>query len=219
MATSLKLNVLGRFEARLPSGENVSLPTRKTETLLTYLALAPGPHSRDHLTNFLWGDRREQQARNSLRQALNALKKLFKDIETCPLHIDRMNVSLASQSIEIDAVKLEELIVEQTPQAAAQATKIYRGEFLEGVVVRDSNGEEWLAAERDRFRRLTTQALETVLVFQLKSGELDKAGESGERLVNLDMLNESAWRILMQVYAARGERNHALMAYKRCSEF
>ena len=218
MAASLKLNILGRFESRLPSGEIVSLPTRKTETLLTYLALVPGPHSRDHLANLLWSDRSEQQARNSLRQALNALKKLFDDTKSCPLQIDRMNVNLANQSIEIDAVKLEELILEQTPQAAAQAIRIYGGEFLEGVMVRDSNGEEWLAAERERFRRLATQALETVLIFQLKSGELDKAGEFGEKLVNLDMLNESAWRTLMQVYVARGERNHALMAYKRCSE-
>ena len=218
MAAPLKLNILGRFEARLPSGEIFSLPTRKTETLLSYLALEAGPHSRDHLTNLLWSDRSEQQASNSLRQALNALKKLFEDIEPCPLQIDRKNVNLKHQAIEVDAVKLEELIVEQTPQAADQATRIYRGEFLEGVVVRDSNGEEWLAAERDRFRKLATQALETLLVFQLKSGELDKAGEAGERFVNLDMLNESAWRILMQVYLARGERNHALMAYKRCSE-
>jgi len=214
----LKLNVLGRFEAQLPSGEIVSLPTRKTETLLTYLALVPGPHSRDHLTNLLWSDRGEQQARNSLRQALNALKKLFDDVKPQPLQIDRINVNLANQSIEIDAFKLEELIQDQTPLAAAQAANLYRGEFLEGVVVRDSNGEEWLAAERDRFRRLATHALENALVTQLESGELNAARETGERLVSIDRLNESAWQQLMRVYATRGERNQALMAYKRCKD-
>lgn len=218
MTVPLKLNVLGRFEAQLPSGEIVSLPTRKTETLLTYLALVPGPHSRDHLTNLLWSDRGEQQARNSLRQALNALKKLFDGIEPQPLQIERMNVNLANQSIEMDTIKLHELLQDQTPLAAAQATKLYRGEFLEGVVVRDSNGEEWLAAERDRFRRLAIHALENALVFQLEAGELNAARETGERLVSLDRLNESAWQQLMRVYAARGERNQALMAYKRCLE-
>ncbi len=132
MTIPLKLNVLGRFEAQLPSGEIVSLPTRKTETLLTYLALVPGSHSRDHLTNLLWSDRGEHQARNSLRQALTALKKLFADVKPQPLQIDRINVNLANQSIEVDAFKLEELIQDQTPQAAAQATEIYQGEFLEG---------------------------------------------------------------------------------------
>jgi TolB-like protein len=218
LTVTLKLSLLGRFEARLPSGEVFSLPTRKTEALLAYLALVPGPHSRDHLSNLLWSDRSDQQARNSLRQALNALKKLFDNLEQLPLQIELTDVNLASQSIEIDAAKLEELVEERTPQAAAQAIKLYRGEFLEGVVVRDLNGEEWLAAERDRFRRLAKSALENVLTFQLESGEFDKAEESGERLVSLDMLNESSWRTLMQVYAARGNRNHALMAYKRCCE-
>jgi len=218
LTVTLKLNLLGRFEARLPSGKVFSLPTRKTETLLAYLALVPGPHSRDHLSNLLWSDRSDQQARNSLRQALNALKKLFDDVEQLPLQIDLANVNLANRYIEIDAAKLEELVEERTPQAAAQAIKLYRGEFLEGVVVRDLNGEEWLAAERVRFRRLAKSALENVLNFQLESGEFDKAEELGERLVSLDILNESSWRTLMQVYAARGDRNHALMAYKRCCE-
>jgi TolB-like protein/DNA-binding SARP family transcriptional activator len=212
----LKLNLLGRFEARLPSDEIVSLPTRKTETLLTYLALVPGPHSRDHLANLLWSDRSEQQARNSLRQALNAIKKLFTDIEPQPLQIEHMHVNLEHQSIEIDAARLEELIVKQTPQAVAQATKLYRGEFLEGVVVRDSNGEEWLAAERDRFRRLAIQGYENLLIYQFEADELIAAVETGEKLVSLDPLNESAWQQLMRVYTARGERNRALLAYKRC---
>lgn len=216
MTVPLQLNILGRFEARFPSGELVSLPTRKTETLLTYLALVPGPHSRDHLANLLWSDRSEQQARNSLRQALNALKKIFAKIVPQPLQIEQQTVNLASHLVEIDAVKLEELVLDQTPQAAAQATKLYRGEFLEGVVVRDSNGEEWLAAERERFRRLATHALENALEFQLQSDELNAARETGERLVSLDRLNESAWQQLMRVYTARGERNQALMAYKRC---
>jgi TolB-like protein/DNA-binding SARP family transcriptional activator len=218
LTVPLKLNILGRFEARLPSGEPVSLPTRKTETLLAYLALVPGPHSRDHLSNLLWGDRSDQQARNSLRQALNALKKLFDNIEPLPLQIERTNVNLVNQSIEIDAVNLKELVEEQTPKAAAQAIKLYRGELLEGVAVRDSNGEEWLAAERDRFRKLAMSALESLLAFQLDSGEFNKAEELGEQFVSLDALNESAWRTLMQVYVARGDRNHALKAYKRCCE-
>ena len=73
---SIRVNVLGRFEARLPSGEALLLPTRKAEVLLTYLAMTPGqPHSRDRLMDLLWSDRSEDQARNSLRQELSALKK------------------------------------------------------------------------------------------------------------------------------------------------
>ena len=79
------------------------------------------------------------------------------------------------------------------------AIGLYRGEFLEGVVVRDLNGEEWLAAERDRFRRLAKSALKNALTFQLASGKFEKAEELGERLVSLDMLNESSWRTLKKL--------------------
>lgn len=98
------------------------MPTRKTETLLSYLALEPAPHSRGHSSNPMWSDRSDQQARNSLRQALNALMKLFKDIEPNLLQIEHRGLYLASQSIEIDAVKLEELIDEHAPQAVAATT-------------------------------------------------------------------------------------------------
>ena len=216
---TLQLNILGKFEARLPSGELVSLPTRKAEALLTYLALMPGQsHSRERLTNLLWSDRGEDQARNSLRQSLSALKKALDGIKPSPLQIERTDVIVPEEAIKVDALELEGLIKEKTLQATAQATKLYRGDFLEGLVIRDSTAEEWLTAERDRFRRQAILALENLLTYQLEMGDLDDAGETGERLVSLDSLNESAWRQLMQVYAARGERNHALMAYKRCAE-
>ncbi len=62
--SSLRLNILGRFDARLSSGEVLLLPTRKAEVLLTYLSMTPGqPHPRDRLMNLLWSDRGEDQAR------------------------------------------------------------------------------------------------------------------------------------------------------------
>ncbi len=37
----LDVRLLGGFEARFDTGQKVSLPTRKAEALLAYLALAP----------------------------------------------------------------------------------------------------------------------------------------------------------------------------------
>jgi TolB-like protein/DNA-binding SARP family transcriptional activator len=218
--STLQLNILGKFEARMPSGKNISLPTRKAEVLLTYLALMPGKsHPRERLANLLWSDRSEDQARNSLRQILSAIKKALDGISPSPLQIERTDVHVTEGSIAVDALEMEHLIKERTPEAAVQAIGLYQGEFLDGLVIQDANTREWLAGERDRYRRMAVQALENLLSHQLESTELDKAVETGERLVDLDPLNESAWRQLMRVYAADGERNHALMAYKRCFEF
>ena len=77
----IRLSLLGTFEASEASGDAISLPTRKAEALLAYLAMAPGrAHPREALYNLLWSDRSDEQARNSLRHALSALKKALSEI-------------------------------------------------------------------------------------------------------------------------------------------
>jgi TolB-like protein/DNA-binding SARP family transcriptional activator len=213
LMSSLRLNILGRFDARLSSGEVLLLPTRKAEVLLTYLSMTPGqPHSRDRLMNLLWSNRGEDQARNSLRQTLSALKKALKVIDPLPLQVDRTTVSVLAGSIELDTFELE------NSNATTDAINLYRGVFLEGIIIRDPNGQEWLTSERDRYQRITVEALEKLVVSQREAGELVFAIETSERLVKLDPLQESAWRQLMLLYATRGERNHALKAYTRCTD-
>ena len=210
---SLRLNVLGRFEARFSSGEVLLLPTRKAEVLLTYLSMTPGqPHSRDRLMDLLWSDRGEDQARNSLRQTLSVLKKALDVIDPLPLQVDRTTASVVPNSIEMDTFELE------GSKVTTDVSKLYRGELLEGIVIRDPSGEEWLTSERDRYRRMAVEALEDSLTYQREAGEMESAVEMGERLVGLDPLRESAWRLLMQVYATRGERGQALKAYTRCTD-
>lgn len=57
-------------------GKPIELKNRKAQALLIYLALTGKPHSREHLATLLWGDRFDEQARGSLRQALFALRKV-----------------------------------------------------------------------------------------------------------------------------------------------
>ena len=72
----LDLRLLGRFQARCSSGRPVELTTRKARALLAYLALHAGQaQSREKLIALLWSDRAEKQGRDSLRQALTALRR------------------------------------------------------------------------------------------------------------------------------------------------
>jgi DNA-binding SARP family transcriptional activator len=53
----LALTLLGGFQARLGAGPPLTLPTKKIQALLAYLALPPGrEHARDKLAVLLWGD-------------------------------------------------------------------------------------------------------------------------------------------------------------------
>ena len=68
---TLRLKLLGGFKATLESGDELTIKGRKTQGLLAILALSAGQAvTRDKLANLLWGDRGDEQARGSLRQAL-----------------------------------------------------------------------------------------------------------------------------------------------------
>src|SRR5262249_43251423 len=72
----LQLTLFGGFQARLDPGSTITLPTRKAQALLAYLALPLGrSHPRDKLAALLWGGIREQSARASLRQALFSIRR------------------------------------------------------------------------------------------------------------------------------------------------
>src|SRR5262244_2937225 len=104
----LRLKVLGGFEARIGPGQPLDIATRKARALLAYLALPAGrAHSRDKLVGLLWSDRGDEQARNSLRQALVELGRALIDIEPPPLIKARDTLALDPKTVEVDALSFE----------------------------------------------------------------------------------------------------------------
>jgi DNA-binding SARP family transcriptional activator len=84
------LELLGGFRLRAPSGDPLTLKLRKSEALLAYLACQPARSaSREQIANLLWGDYEQPRARQSLRQALLDIKRVFAEVGMAPLHIGR----------------------------------------------------------------------------------------------------------------------------------
>ena len=65
-------------------------PGGKAIALLAYLALEPGPHSREELAGLLWGESPEAEARASLRQTLRAIRAAFGDVITSDRSVARL---------------------------------------------------------------------------------------------------------------------------------
>ena len=217
--SKIQLILLGHFECLLSSGTRISLSMRKAEVLLAYLALAPGiRHPRERLINLLWSDRGEEQARNSLRQCLSAIKKSLGDAADLVLLVDRTTVTLKPELIDVDALEFERLATEGDFESLSTAVGLYRGEFLEGISIRDAASQEWLDSERARFERQFIEILTNLAETQLVSHDFGTAIRSTERLVKQDSLGESGWRLLMRAYFDNGDRSHALQAFKRCEK-
>jgi len=92
------------------------------------------------------------------------------------------------------------------------AAKLYEGDLLDGVVIRDSAFQEWLTIERNRLHEVI------IGVFQKLLQHLDGAEAivSANRLVTLDQLREPSHRTLMQIYAAQGQFEPAIRQYHIC---
>src|SRR3989442_171800 len=213
---TIRLVLLGGFHARQPSGDTLSLPTKKARALLAYLALRPGQsHPRDKLATLLWGDSADPQARTSLRQALAALRRALATVPTA-LVVDGRAVSLDPAHVEVDVGRFEWLVANGAPGALEEAVALYRGDLLDGFDVGVAPFEEWLLAERERLRELALEALARLLRQQSESRATEPAIQTALRLLALDPLQEAVHRTLMRLYARQGRRSNALRQYQVC---
>ena len=106
----LKLRLLGGFHLRGGQGQSVPISARKGRALLVVLALSPsGRTSRERLANLIWGDRADEQARGSLRQALAALRRELTATGVTLLSADDDTISLDLTRTEIDVVTFQQL--------------------------------------------------------------------------------------------------------------
>ncbi len=216
---NLEIRMLGGFEARLDGGQMISSATRKTDALLAYLALSQGkPKSRDHLSGLLWSDRAEGQARSSLRQSLSALRRVLRDKNKAILQVDGETVSLAATSLEVDVIEFETLAAESSAGNLGLADKLYQGQLLDGLKVRDPVFNDWLDAERFRLDNLAIDVLEQLLAILLKDRNTEAAIAAAQRLIARDPLRESAYRTLMRLYSAQDQRGLAAREFDRCRE-
>jgi TolB-like protein/Tfp pilus assembly protein PilF len=187
--------------------------------LLAYLALQRGEaESRDNVIGLLWSDRGESQGRSSLRQAVWALRRAFKETEPCPLIVDGETLALDPAAIETDVISFEKLVADGSPKALQSALALYRGMLLEGIRVRDPAFEDFLRGEQERLHELAVDACSRLLDHQLRSGTDDSAAATAKRLLTIDPLQEVAHRTLMEHYANKGQIGLAIKQYQACRE-
>ncbi len=94
-----------------------------------------------------------------------------------------------------------------------QAMQLYYGEFLQEFPY-----EEWCSEERERLFVLFLQTAERLATTFVQQQAWEDAVGIANTILTYDDCWESAYRILMQAYAAQGQRGQAVRAYQRCVE-
>ena len=204
-----RLALIRGFELQIEE-EIISVP-RSAQRLLAFVALQDRAVRRLHASGVLWNDMSEQQANSCLRSALWRIPTPAGQ---------RLVVASGSHlwlnpSVQVDfqdVVSRAVSIVESKgpgsePQDLAGQLGLFRSDLLPDWY------EDWVLAERERFRQLRLHALEAICERLSVAGRYALALEAGLAAVACEPLRESAQRQVIAVHLAEGNLTEALRQY------
>ncbi len=223
---TLHIKLLGDF--LLVSGEMpiTSVDVPRLQSLLAYLAIhRTAPQPRTHLAYQLLPDSTDAQALTNLRNAVHRLRHTLPNADAF-LHVTRQGLQWQAERPDVswilDVQEFERALAQADEAERAQDLKAARRAFTRAVEVYQGDVlpscyDEWIIPVRDRLRQAFLQALDRLI--GLLEGEREYAAAIGvaQRLLRLDPLHEAAYRQLMRLYAASGDRASALRTYHTCT--
>ena len=230
----LTISLLGNFSVSLDDAPVDGFAYDKVRALLAYLAVENDhAHHREHVADLLWPGYPTRSARQNLSQALSTLRGALGDRDNDPpfLLVDHREIQFNRASdtwLDVSELK-EHLDAVQTHAHAnlaecavcrghlEQAISLYRGDFLDDLLLDDSAPfEEWSLLQRESLRRQILDALERLAESYLQRGEADAALHHARRQLALDAWREPAHRQVMRALVLGGQRNAAIAHYEEC---
>jgi TolB-like protein/DNA-binding SARP family transcriptional activator/tetratricopeptide (TPR) repeat protein len=209
----MRIQLLGRFLIRLADADErlIPVPSRRRRALLAYLAMQPGySETRERLATLLWGDVPDRQARQSLRQALVAMRADFAPFDVQPLRVERDTVGLDPDLIAVDARELLALADSERPEDLEKAASVLQGPFLDGIDLPAEGFTDWLRQQRHRIDAAAATVLSRGAEQADKDGNGPLAIHFAERLSALDPARGSSHRLLLKLSACHRGRDDAV---------
>ena len=202
-ASEAALSLLGPLRLLGKTGEDLTPKPRKTRALLAVIALAKGSVTRSRLTDLLWGDRGEDQAKASLRQALYELR----DIASAGLiTVSRDTVAIGPKRLWTDVGEVEAAI---EPAALADALEEVEWPPLGDLDDVTPELDEWLRNERVRLSTVLLQKGVESADYAMVTGEPMLARRIADSLERIDPLDERAAQAGARADIALGDRASA----------
>ena len=210
------------------NGEPTHVPRRKALALLAYLAVTGGRHQRESLATTLWPESRAEPAHAALRNLLWCLRKTP---VSSVLHSNRSAVWIEKSNIlTVDANRFRDL-TRSCPSKAhgsdaacavcepllAEAVRLWNGPFMSGFGVANSIlFEDWQFAEGAALQNELSQTLDRLVEYYTPIEDWEAVERCARQWLQIDELNEAAYRALMRCYSAKGNRSEALRTYEQC---
>ncbi|MFN2238247.1 MAG: response regulator [Thermoanaerobaculia bacterium] len=194
------ISLLGGFQMTTAGGQTVTLPSRKAQVLISYLAQRSNqPVSRGKLASMLWSGTSDQEARHSLRQCLLVIRKAVGESRSV-LNVRQDSITFAEGAAILDTRAFEGHAASKDEKALREAVALYRGEFLEGVSLLGEPIEEWIRFERKRLAHAMSRALGALLQVSESEGRADEAIQLATRLLAIDPQQVEVRNTLTRLY-------------------
>ena len=211
------------------NGEPVTDGDLRRERVRALLAFLVGHRttSRGAIVAALWPDLDDRAAANNLRVTMTYVLRVLEPSRSARepafhIRVDGQTVRLGTSDwLRIDVDGFDEHVdgaaraeADGTPSLALEhnlaAVALYRGEAYEGVADAD-----WIALEREHFRRRFVAAATRAGELLVALGDVDDAERVARRAIDVDPWAEDAYAVLVSVALARGDRPAARRALDR----
>jgi DNA-binding SARP family transcriptional activator len=201
-----QVQMLDSFEVRRDR-EIVPLPM-SARRVVAFLALRSHPTLRVHVAGSLWLDSPEERGFANLRSALWRIHR-----SGLALVESRGDTLRLAPDVRVDlheAAALARRLIGSVPMGAGADVDWLP---LTGEVLPDWD-DDWALIEREHFRNLSLQALESLGEHLTAQGRLRQALEVGLAAFAREPLRESAHRLLVRIYLAEGNAFDAIRQFR-----
>lgn len=226
--SQIAVHLFGRLTIACDGRPVTGIDGEKVQELLSYLLLfGLKPHKREKLATLLWPERPPVQSRRYLSKALWQIQaaldaflppqipRLFTVEQEwiqlsrdAPLSLDVATFEAAYEVVRgIPGRQLEAEAVQQ----AAEATRLYAGDLLEGWY------QEWCLCERERLHHIYLTILDKLMSYHEGQRAYEEAQAYGYDILRCDMAREKTHRRLMRLLFLSGDRTGAIRQFEQCT--
>ncbi|MES2714095.1 MAG: BTAD domain-containing putative transcriptional regulator [Pseudomonadota bacterium] len=207
----VQFSLFGRFRVWSDTVPDLLPRTRKSRAVLAILAIEGGrPVRRTRIAGMLWDRVPEEQARNSLRQALSELGTALRAAGTTLIDARRDDLRLTTDACAIDL---------DTFEAAAPGERVAwpQAPLLEDLADLAPAFDQWLHGERARVDRRLRERMEAEIERLCRADASPEQRIAAARdLLARDATHERAWRLIIRSLADMGDTGQALREYIAC---
>ncbi len=213
----LRIKLFGPPDFKV-NGASIRIGRRKVVALAAYLVVTGKTHSRDRLADLFWPEYDRNRARGSLRRTLSVMTKALGKFW---VSVDRESIGFVPhEEIWVDVVRFRELAGRSGAAPAAaleEAAALHETPFLSGFTLGNApDFDDWQFEQAEAMGREAARVLERLAELYMGRGDHGRAIPHALARVELDPLNETAHRQVIEMYRQAGRPDLALRQFEKC---